>query len=372
MIGARFLIVLALFQSIILSACAPQLEEYKDLNLEAINLVTSDDNFAQVLHGGKNKTPVSAMLEIGGKRISGRLSLSGQGSLTVLKKSFEFEITDDSTVLSSQSVKFSGQAQDMTFLRSLLGYRVYQALGLSPPQIQPVVLLSNGKLLGLYLMIERINADFYRRRGLRPERIYKAKILKANFDQRMIADPEYGLEATYGTFYPQEIMRMVQWANSPSSPENLKAADSAIELSNMARFFAANVFLLNCDGVNNNFYLYKVRGESRLYFSPWDWERAYDTDCSVGNLLSLSRFLPTLLSYPETKSRYINALSELSDTFSANQIKLFIDQDIRLIQKAYQADPFSRDRSLEAERVVLERIYDKWMRELSGHLREIR
>ncbi len=303
------------------------------------------------------------------------MSLSGQGTLDHHKRSYRFDRQEGKGTGTYASFKLSAQSQDRSFLRTVLGYRVLSSFGLLVPEVEPVALYLNGDFAGLYLMIERVDENFFDRRSRSLDRLYKARIWKARFGDRMTVDPEHGLEASFGAFHHPEIARLSEWAASDRA-----VAESLLDHGAVTAFFATTLFLGNWDGFVNNFYVAKERGDTRLRFIPWDWERVYDLSFGgrdevlrkIHYLSSLNRVMAKSLSVSELRSELVGSLRRLVEAYPPKTIRKILDEEETKILRAYQADPFLGGFGLDpgAEKDRLLGNYAIWMEGLSLYLQE--
>lgn len=276
----------------------------------------------------------------------GWLSLSGTGSLDYVKRSYRF---DGDGV----SVNLSAETEDDSFLRSLIGFRVLSGSGLATPATDPVVLYVNGDFEGLYLRIERIDRDFYARRGVVAERIYKSKVWLARFRPDLALDPTAGFESVLGGFHAPEIGRIAEAANAEPVPETRARLEASLDVANATLFLALNVVLANCDGMANNLYLVKARGRPRLSFAVWDWDRALDFGCDVGFQLGISRLFEQLLAFPDLRAEFDRLVGLWTrERLTPKSLRAIAEAESARIAAAYRADRFlgGRGHDLARER----------------------
>ncbi|MCM2323158.1 MAG: CotH kinase family protein [Oligoflexia bacterium] len=339
--------------------------------LRAVELTLSEDSLAHLYLGGREKDSVSALLRTGEDGVPGRLGLSGQSSLRHPKKSFQFDAAANRELpFPFRSMTLSSQMHDPSFLRTHLGREIYAAAGLATPEIEPVVLVLNGETLGLYLVIERVDARFYERRGYEADRIYRSKLLSSSFAEPMVADPSLGMEAVVGPFHDEELRRLARWANSPPSPEALARLEEAVDLESMLRYFAATTFLWNCDGLDNNLRIFHARGREKLFFSPWDWDRGNMPECHLGALLRKNRLLLRLLDYPALRARFHGAIRTLLNEFTPERIDALLGAELARVRSAYLHDRYRGGAGADpdTERQALIDLHLQWRSELEAFL----
>lgn len=318
--------------------------------------------------GEASMDPIPAELLLGETAVRGHVSVSGEGSIDHLKPSYRFDPSEGAPPGLEASIKFSAQAQDPSFLRTLLGASILERLGIERPETEPVALYWNGHYLGLFLRIERIGEGFFRRRGEEPERLYKARARKARFDGSMVLDPRSGFESKLGGFHFLEVRSLALWAErGPGSDATLPALDFAAT----GLYFAAQLFLGNCDGLINNLYLAKLRGDPSLHFIPWDWERSFDGSCVPLELMSVNRLVARLLSDPATSNGIHAPIRRLLERdFPEETVRSILRREEARIREAYLADPYlggiGRDPGREAESLL--GVHRRWTAELAKAL----
>lgn len=333
-------LLLALFAAT--AGCAPDLGSTREgYGLRPLEIELDEENLSQILHGGLDESPVAARLRVGKERLQGYVSLAGQGSISHEKRGYRFDIEGRRGPFAFRSFRLSAQSQDDSFLASLLGHRVYSALGLPVPDIEPVSLYLNRQFVGLYLLIERIEPEFFERRGFAAERVYRSQPILSDFGREMIADPARGMKEAYGSYAGDEISRLAQWANGEPDAANLGLGSRLLDFENFTRFVAANLFLVNCDSFNNNLYLFRTEGDPRFRAAAWDWERAYDGTCTPEDLKARSHLVMQLYAQPELRAQVEGILAELrTSRFGPAAVRAHLDEDIARIGRAYAADPY--------------------------------
>jgi hypothetical protein len=229
-----------------------------------------------------------------------------------------------------------------------------------------MVLFINGRKSGVYIVIERVTEAFYASQGIPVDRIYESKLLRSAFAPNMISDPGSGLEMVHGEFHAGEISRLALWANSPPSPEMRALIEGTVDVENMIRFFATTLFLANCDGYHNNLRLAFDRDLGLLRFSPWDWERVFDSSCTVRQLLSFNHLALKILEYPDLRRRFLAVLRGLDESFPPERVDAAIDARFAQVSEAIRQDPYLGPTSgASPERIDrMKRSHLEWRNEL--------
>jgi len=214
---------------------------------------------------------VPARVEIAGESREIFVRYSGQTSLGQLKKSYAIEFNDPDHSLNAfkgeaglfrghREYVISAQNGDPTKLHSALGFAAYRLAGLLAPEAEPAAVYLNGEYLGLYYLIEPIEADFFRLRNQRLGSLYEAfNVFKdgahfsfaGGYDVRLGFENKGERENFYG-----DLEHLIQTLDA-STPENLPArVEPLLDVENYLRYLAVSVLLHNWDGYFNNFRLH--------------------------------------------------------------------------------------------------------------------
>ncbi|OFZ20699.1 MAG: hypothetical protein A2X94_08565 [Bdellovibrionales bacterium GWB1_55_8] len=332
--------ILVLASSLLLGACSDGQQDPADYGIEKIEVTLSTENQPQLLHGGIGKLKVPARLKAADQWFSGHLSLSGNFTIDAWKSSFRFDATEMIPGFEFRSMKLSAQTQDPTFLRTTLAAHVFSALSVPIPATRPVALHINGVYAGLYLAIERINVDFYRKRGFDPDRIFQAKTNAADFGEEMVVDPEHGFEPKGGAFYPQELKRLAAETARPADAEQLTRIGAVLELDNAISHLAVRLFIRDCDGFANNMYLHRDRSDGKIRFSGWDWERAWGSQCDLASLFRQNLLFAKLIEHPSLRAALTLKLKLLQGMFPPSRLKELGSAESARLRTSTLSDPY--------------------------------
>lgn len=184
--------------------------------------------------------------------------------------------------------KFSLDAsfQDNTYMKTWLAYDMMEFMGVPAPLCSYVWVTVNGQPWGLFLAVEEPEESFVRRvYGSNAGQLYKPEYLSLNADNSDIAlqysddEPESYANlfrnAKFDITYADQ-KRLIEALYILSTGGNL---DTAVDVDQTLRYFAAQVFLMNQDSylgrTGHNYYLYEENG--RLSILPWDYNLAFGT-----------------------------------------------------------------------------------------------
>ena len=228
---------------------------------------------------------------------TGKIKLRGNSSLNSEKKPYALHFDKKVNILDipSKAKKWVlvPNMYDKTLLRNLLGYQMSFIFGLKfTPSCRFIDLIVNGNYRGNYMICDKIEVS-------------KERLALSEMDESSNEEPEitggYLLEGqgskrkndpslfktkqgiTLSYEYPpgdeitEEQKTYIQNKINAVEAEIYANNTENIDLESFARYFLVEDFSGNQDGIFNSFYLYKERGDEKIYFGPvWDFDLAFD------------------------------------------------------------------------------------------------
>ncbi|SFB40915.1 spore coat protein H [Cohnella sp. OV330] len=232
------------------------------------------------------------------------------------KRSFE--------VASAEGTRhYNAELDDPSMIRNALSFWFLDRVGLPSPSARHVLLALNGAPLGVYLEIESVDADFFRKRGLRASSLFYAVNDRADFRAAPRASLLDGYEYRFGGRGERERLRgFIAGLHRRRSPAETAAyLRSRLDIDNYLRWLSGAVLTGNYDGFDQNYAIYRNRATGRWSMAPWDYEGTWGRNCfgksvdadlvEIGGYNSLTR---KLLSDKSLKQRYKNLLRTLLGT----------------------------------------------------------
>ncbi len=288
----------------------PAAEEYHPGNF--LFMGTKVDNVAIRIKGGKGG--LEAVTQSGTDRYSFKVDFN--------------EYVDKQKFCGVKKLVFNNGLRDPTMLREHLAYRVARQMGLPAPRTAFVDLTVAGHHLGLYLMVEPVDDDFFLEEHFDNDNgdLYQADQPDGTlqyqgpsfFDYQGI-DVENNQETTTHAAFLAFIKTINQGPGAP--------LDTVLDVKAALRYLAWSAALLNLDGylgTGRNFYLYEQDGIFTVI--PWDVEESFGThDCGCETPALLDFFVDeptcgplsgrplaaTLLGDPARLDKYHQYLGEL-------------------------------------------------------------
>ncbi|MFO0905254.1 MAG: CotH kinase family protein [Pirellulales bacterium] len=269
---------------------------------------------------------------------NGTYMVSAEGRKRPFKLDFD-RFVDGQKAFGLSRLNLHNNIMDPTLARQAVGYPVFQSLGVpaSRTAFAEVRLTIDGEttneLLGVYTMVEEVDADFLRRHFANP----KGLLLKPEGTQGL----EYLGEdwSKYEWFEPKtdptdaqkkrviDFVRLIHQADDETFRRDI---DKFLDVDEFLRFLAVNAWLSNMDSFLthvHNYYVYLDPDTNRFVLLPWDLDLAWGAFLLLGTpeqLQQLDVFHPhvgkgpvieRLLAIPEWRALYRKHLESLQASF---------------------------------------------------------
>ncbi len=270
-------------------------------------------NVAIRIKGGKSIAKISAM---GSHRFSFKVDFN--------------RYVDIMQFCGLKKVVFHNGYGDPTLLREHLAYRLARHLGVPAPRTAFVDLTVGSDHLGIYLMVESVDDDFFLDEHFKNDKgdLYEAGAPAGallHMGNTYADYPGFQIENNQATTSHQALLYFLSVLNNGAPGDYA----TALDLNDTLQYLAWNTVLVNLDSYNGegrNYYLYEQDG----IFTPvpWDANEAFGSHgcgCSQDQLLELAVDEPTcgpmakrpllakLLAVPQFKEKYRGYLQELLD-----------------------------------------------------------
>ena len=301
---------------------------------------------------------------------TGTIKLRGNSSIRSEKKPYAVNLEEKTNILDmpAKAKKWIlvPNMFDKTLLRNLLGYQMSFIFGLKfTPSCRYIDLIINGNFRGNYLICdkievskERLDLDKMDETCVEEPEISGGYLIEGQGSRRR-GDPSIfktsqGISYTYK--YPEyedlteEQKEYITKKFDEVEAEILKGKADSIDLESFARYFIIEDFSANQDEIFNSFFIFKERGDDKLYFGPvWDFDLAFDNaqilyptnekknfafkfGLSNG---SAAKLLSQLLSNEVVLQKVKDTWIEMTNTvFTKEIIRDYIDEQVEYINES--------------------------------------
>ena len=232
---------------------------------------------------------------------SGTIKIRGNSSARSEKKPYLINFDEKTTFLDmpckDKKWTLIPNMYDKSLLRNLLGYKMGSIFGIKfNPSYRFVDFILNGNYRGNYMICDKIE-------------VKKDRINITEMDETCVDEPEIsggyllegvgakfggddsfttnkGITLTYGYPESDDILEVQkEYIKSKINEIEAKCYEDNVEnidLESFVRYFLVEDFSANQDAIFNSFFVYKERGDDKIYFGPvWNFDLSFDNAMSL-------------------------------------------------------------------------------------------
>ncbi len=222
------------------------------------------------------------------------------------------------------SVALDNGVQDPSLLRERMAMAVFRRMNIPAPRAVHIVLYVNSDLMGLYILLDRLDAIFLQRQyGDDSGDLYEFNRVGEYRFEYLGEEPEpYAdmFDAKNSNADRAALAAMIRDVNQTSDEDFAGVAAKHLDIERFARYLAVENFVADIDGVAgefgmNNFYLYRHPATRRFEFIPWDKDFSFNgVDHAVGYNLDRNVLTARLMSVPLFRDVYLRTLRDTAES----------------------------------------------------------
>lgn len=344
-------------------------DKLESFGLPKIDIIMEADEISKYESALTEKIEVHGEIKHGSSLDKAKFAISGKSSLEYPKRSFKVRLSKGSYE-GMKYFRLSAQGSDPSTLRSLIGFQLFRDQGLPTPRQFPIALYLNQKYIGLYQVIEEVNEDFYRKRGMHARQIYKARYGRlghANFDLKNINDLSKGFKIIAGKDAYDPIEEIIETIHKDDF--KIEDIEAILDVDNYLNYLAIASYLNHYDGFKNNFFLFVNNQKAGI--TPWDLDHILeDGNYSNGAYRGQNTLSAKLLEFPDIHEKYKNILRTLLTPEKLASLKEQILAHKNRIEAAYKADTILSEENLDLETQGIIDSLDGWHNGMAKELSE--
>lgn len=308
--------------------------------LPVIEIFIDEDEYFNLLQNKATKSDVPLKIIYEGKRGTGFIRSSGGGSRMHPRWSYRVKLNDYTEVEEMNTFSLSSQSLDPTMIRTTIVSRLYKMRGVPVFRNKHIFLKINNQDKGLYLIIERIDEQFFLSRNIP---IYE--IFKAGLDSDFSFDSPQHPRFTYEKKLPEDnnYAHLFDFINAIDTCRVSTIEQSLadyLDVDNYITYHAISSITNNNDSFKNNYYLQRETAAAPYRFIPWDFDRAFDPFYDLG-LAGHNTLFDKLRENQNIRDKYVAEIHLLLDNYFREDILFpIIDSTAAQIETAYNLDPF--------------------------------
>ena len=275
-----------------------------------------------------------------GRKIKGEIEASGAGSRYNPRWSYKIELENGERIEGLPEFNLSAQVHDPTMLNTVIALHYYKQLGLPTFDSYYVFLKVNNKDEALLTMIERIEEDYFNKRNLPVNQLFKVGFgAKFSFEGGFYSQFHFEkkIPEDNNFYYLDNLINAVDTSSVENLEENL---GKFVDIQNYIKYHVATSLLNNDDSFNNNFFLIKESKKSPFKVIPWDFDKCFSRINDV-KFAGENAIIKKLFKNQAVFEMYKNELVyQLENIYTEENLFGIIDSTAPLIKEAYNIDPF--------------------------------
>ena len=230
---------------------------------------------------------------IGVRPKGGKGTLGGcfdeSGQLICAKLSYKLKFSEYEKAKTFRGLKrlnLHSAVKDASLLHEYLGYGLFGRMGVAASRVTHAELFVNGKLFGLYVVVEEVDKRFLKSRFPRSDEGILCKAmwpapgsLAVGLARLQAEDPEASQD---------DLMRLSEELRSSTDTELPGVLSKWSDVDELNRFLAVDDAIIHWDGPtrfhvasdgsysNYNFYFYLEEKNDRFHLIPWDLDHTFE------------------------------------------------------------------------------------------------
>lgn len=229
-----------------------------------------EDAAGEILNGAHDHLRMPGSVRIDGTDYEVEVNIAGASTLHETKKSLHLRFRGDGWK-GYDEFRLSTAVRDRSMIRSFLAQDIFAAAGVMSPEVEPVFVSLNERILGVYVGTEVVDKKFFRRRGLRVSRWYETvggadfgRDFSARITEMYKSHPDDGsLERI------QELHRILDLEDDAEFESRIF---ERLDRESTLGYLAAGKVLNHYDGFNKNLNLAETGPDRKLKPAAWDFD----------------------------------------------------------------------------------------------------
>jgi parallel beta-helix repeat protein len=313
----------------------------------------------------------------GVKNTGARMRIRGDTSREFPKKSFKIKLDDDPLILGTDVLNLNADYKDPSYIHQYLASRLMNEAGLYCFKSQHIRLFINNHFAGLYLLIENVDNQFLRKRGLDT----RANLYKANKDGACLSYydklDKYWEVKSKGFSDKSDLENLINVLDTIEDSRYYEFAKKTFDYDRMITIILMNALTANQSTWYHNYYMYHdINNTQKWTMFPWDMDKTFSR---YGNIYFNQSshywqhdnpFLEKACANKKIVQDIEIRLDELEKTvFEPGYVISVIDSLENLLTESVRQDTMDEIQSVDAwkEQLMMER---KFVKNRPGQIRE--
>ncbi|HYK71680.1 MAG TPA: CotH kinase family protein [Pseudoneobacillus sp.] len=301
--------------------------------------------------------PVPGYLKTDNKKWDIDIVYRGSHTRKFNKRSYYISFFNPKTFKGVKEIHLNAEFKDLSLMRNKLSLDFFSRIGVLAPNSKHVFLNINGKSEGVYLQLESVNEDFFKKRNYPLGAIFYAIDGDANFsllsdlDQDVKESLDLGYEMKYGTDEDQcHLQELIYKINTLPKTEFEENIQQYLDVPKYLRWLAGVICTQNYDGFVHNYSLIRNRDTGKFEISPWDYDGTWGRDVN-GKVMEydyvriegFNTLTARILDIDSFRKEYQNILNQiLLNEFTIENMKPKIFELYETLRPFIVKDPYKK------------------------------
>ncbi len=305
----------------------------QELTLPTYHLQLDEDDLNALNRNPWSSRRYPATLDFDGNSYDCEVRYRGASGRNLPKKSWKVYF-DNFGPHDEIETNLNSEYRDQSFSRNHLAMTLAHLTGLPAPETRFLSLKVNNVFHGVYIEVEQIDEQFFNRRDLNVDALFKCGT-KGGYahavrfapplyydDFTQIYEPKFGNASAI-----DELGKFIDFVNYSTEETFAEEIEERIDVSDILKFFAVQYTVANTDGVTKNIYIAQD-SDGRYILLPWDCDASFGNAIDgnyVGNAhvirlgwLEIQGLFQRLIENPERQDEMIAMVDEIiSDGFDS-------------------------------------------------------
>lgn len=312
----------------------------KFVQLPVLDVRISEENKQTLLSNKTINIEFPVKIEYKKETFEGWIRPSGAGSRKFARWSYRIRLPESKRIEGQYIFNLSVQVHDPTMIYTTLASHLYKQAKFPVFKSKHAFLRLNKQDKGLYPMLEKINQDFFDKRGLAVAELYKSGS-QIQFTMNAAFHPKLGFDKKVPENDSYDSIVEFFNAIDTSSISNIETSLSAfLDIDQYLSYHAMTTLINNGDAFRNNFFLWKEAASSPFKIVPWDFDLSFNPRNIVG-LYGRNELIEKLLLNETTFNMYKSKLEDFVNTiYTEAKTTHIIDSTANAIREGHIIDPF--------------------------------
>jgi spore coat protein H len=335
--------LILLFFPVLLLSCDSPTDNNPANNIKTIHTLgvyISDEDYSMLLENRFSNLSVPAEIFLKDKKYTGDIEAQGAGSRYFPKWGYTIRCDSPQSILGLKNFNLTTQVYDKTKIRNTLASYLFRQAGFYVFDSEHLFLKINNENKGLYILVERMDEDFFRKRNLP---VYE--VVKVGFGAKFTFNEANDLSDSFEKEIPDDknfsnLTEFIYALDNVDNSNIFKTIGKHLDIEEYLKYHAMTSILNNSDGLTNNFFLYKESPSAPYFILPWDFDKTFDPKTNYG-LFGENQIIQQLFQSDSCYNLYISILKNyLNNYFNEENLYPVIDSVYSRIGEPYALDPY--------------------------------